>query len=265
MEPLFVKTPWGLAYRTVSQAERTVFSLEFGGLSHRDAALETFAEIGFPLEYELNFLDSDVGTIRQLLDDSLARFDGETDLEWSIISYCHYLPTGRKWTNRHGENFDMSLLVDRLVSRSNSKSACFRTHRIIALAHIWNTRFLTKESQSHQWLENHLMELSDILTNTQLTNGSWNNDYLKGKLSDLPPQQTLNESEIAFSVTSHLLEYFSLLQDSLRPSKSCIERSLSFFFAALNDPIYGAFERNLSSTCHGVRAAFYLSSDDKED
>src|SRR5207302_3298465 len=95
---------------------------------HRDQTLAAFAELGLPLSFTLQG-DGGTGTLRDVLDDSLANFHlGQKELAWTALAYALYLPPVKSWINRYGERFGFDQLVSEMLDRPLDAESCGGTH-----------------------------------------------------------------------------------------------------------------------------------------
>ncbi len=259
---LFLRTPYGVAYRTVPQARpMEYFNIVFG-MSHRDAVLESLVEIGLPLSTTLTFADGGSAEAFDLVSDSVSRFSiPEFDLEWSATSYSYLLQPQSSWRNRNDDQFDFPLLTQHLVSSLNQVGPCFGVHRIIALAHILFSKSMGNCPMAIK-LASAIREWCQILDRNQLDDGTWNSNYLASPTYGKYPQSGESPFDVVYSVTCHILEFLSLTPDSFfqkgqkaKMADKAIERLLSF----ARQPEYGGLDRNIASTCHGIRAIHQLS------
>jgi hypothetical protein len=267
-DKLFLRSPWGVAYRTVPRSRPLDYFAVPNGISHRDGALESFVEIGLPLNTAFKFEDGHHATLVNLLEDSLARFSvSEGDLEWTATAYSYLFYSKSTWRNKNDEQYSFADLARHLYSAINKIGPCFGTHRIIALAHLLFSGSLEHHPISYK-LEDGVREWCKILDANQSEDGSWNQDYLKSEAFGKYPNVGESRVDVAFNVTCHILEYLSLIPDSYFENGAKLrmaQMATRYFFDHVRDPLYGGLERNIAPTCHGIRAIYHLLVGNREN
>jgi len=251
---VLVESPFGATYRTDS----SVFdAVRLPSLGHVDAAPAAFGEARLSLDLPIK-LHAKSLQLRHVLLDSLCRSSLDRELEWSVVFYSTYLPADGNWRNSRGERLTISALTDRLLTKGRGDGPCSGVHLPWAvgvarmkLADSPLAADRKTASDCAAWLR----RTAQVCQSSQLPNGSWNRKWHDPAAALTETYSTLIDQRLdEVRTTGHLLEAFSILPDSERPSEDSIENALEFIDTTLmSDPdLY--LSKDFSGTTHAIRA-----------
>ena len=103
--------------------------------AHVDQLLAALAEAGVPTDHPITS-GTKGGTVRSILDDSLANFDLKQEIEWTGLAFALYLPPQRGWSDRFGRRYTFDDLVAEMMARPFDREgiSCEGTHLLYSLA-----------------------------------------------------------------------------------------------------------------------------------
>lgn len=247
--PLLVSSPDGVAVRPARQGDPNVAT----GSVHVDDLLATLAEIGTPLDAQLETRQGNL-TVRQLLTRAMRRFHySQAEYEWSAISYARYVFPVRSWRNDHGQKIDVSGLIDELVRRPARQGVCAGTHRIEALVVL-----LRADDQAHvlkpaerRKIIAHLKHVSDLLVGAQNVRGYWTKSWPEGSVSQAEENVPLTDRILA---TGHHLEWLALAPVEVQPPRESIIRAAQWLVQAMQEVDARTLDIDYGPFSHAGRA-----------
>jgi hypothetical protein len=194
---------------------------------HRDQTLAALAESGIRLDVPLEAED---GTfeVRDLLRTSLDEFHlGQEEISWTASAYIAYLPPQTTWRNRYGERFSFDRLVEEIMQRSLTKESCGGTHLVMALtkaARVDHELMAILDPDVRERLVGYLRGKVSEAVGSQLEDGSWPHCWSPSG-SVLPEGEFTTEptDKAAVTITGHLLEWFHLLPEDLKPPAGTVK------------------------------------------
>lgn len=212
----FCRTPFGIGVRQELALRGSVY----GCAIHRDDLLAACAIRGLDLRTPIGQLGQPTsGYLRDLLLESLASFDKDTEIEWTAIAYTEYLTPISTWHNSRGEQFCFDDLAQCLVRRSRQSAACLGLHVPYALCCILNANrcFEIIRSATQSAIEAFLRDLSTKLEARQSNDGVWPGSLLADSRSENAPS-----ADEVLTINGHHLEWLSIAPYELRPCPESI-------------------------------------------
>ncbi len=227
--PLLSLSEYGVSTRTTQPVE-SVVGVSTDPFAHINEILCVTAELGFPLDFPVYTREGE-STVRALLNHSLACFDPDDELEFSVEAFSRYL-IEPGWHDRFGRHWTLDELVDRLLEPKIGAGVCLGTHRIQALVTVLiadhEMGFLTS-SRSARIIE-FLNSVSELLVSQrgpyQMWLGNWAGQALPGGKG---------EELAALIASGHHLEWIAVCPvESALPRKEIVQQVLNggFQFAA---------------------------------
>jgi hypothetical protein len=190
-----------------------------GVLRHQDDMLAACALAGVALSAPVT-VNEKTGSLRDVLDCSIATFDFDDELEWSVIAYAHYLPPTRRWTNRFGETYSFDDCLRELLNRPLDQAACLGSHIPYAVCNALriNDQIPILDDQTTVACRAYLKEVGHELERRQMPDGYWPREWWQSDIS----AATYQNAFALITVTGHHLEWICLAPRDLRPSTKSI-------------------------------------------
>ncbi len=243
---------------------------------HTDQVLAILGELGVPLDTTIRTPAGD-RLVRALLDDAVAEFQIDQELEWTAVALALYLPPARAWTNRFGETTDFDTLAHELMGRPLARASCAGTHTLYALAMIDRADALDPvlSATTRGDLRDLLSQLSAEVAAGQRDDGSFNpywyrrvdglswyahyramrrspgsqrgapELYLEGEADDLVEHKVL--------VTGHHVEWTLMLPPKMQMPPAVLARAAGFLARALSDASDGELANMFCPFSHASR------------
>ncbi|MDG3005992.1 hypothetical protein [Paludisphaera mucosa] len=220
-----VKLPKQSIWRTWRGLE-VAESAEGKPTEHRDQTLAALAESGVPLSAVIESEDGDFH-VYDLLRTSLHEFHlDQEEISWTAAAYIRYLPPQTTWQNRYGEQFSLDHLAEEMLRRPLPRASCAGTHLVMVLTEFAKVDrglgILSSNVRSRlvAYLRSKLSQAVD----SQLDDGSWTHcwspsDLVEGLDVFTPADTDVNR----VTATGHLLEWFHLLPEDLKPPARTVE------------------------------------------
>ena len=197
-----------------------------GALKHPDDLLSACAVHCIPLDTPVRAHDK-LGSIRDILNDSIWRFDPTQELEWTVHSYAVYLPPNRTWTNRKGQVFSFDDAARILMSKPKGSGACLGTHVPYTLIMLFRVneqhKIITMEVELE--IKRYLREVANSLEHLRDGLGCWPAKWAEGVSSPDADNPTL-ERVGAITATGHHLEWIAYAPVELRPSRQRLQAAI---------------------------------------
>lgn len=148
--------------------------------AHVDQTLWILGHMGVSLDDPL-ITPLGRSTLQDVLDDSIANFHLEGELEWTSAALILYLPPQRSWQNKIGMEFNFDILAKELMSRSFSKTPCSGTHDLYALALLLRADRMEPVLSDgvRDMMEDFLRRTTAVLHQSQLANGAFPSDWYR--------------------------------------------------------------------------------------
>jgi hypothetical protein len=231
---------------------------------HRDQTLAALAESGVALDVPLEAED---GTfeVRDLLRTSLNEFHlGQEEISWTASAYIAYLPPQTRWQNRYGERFSFDRLVEEIMQRSLTKESCGGIHLVMALtkaARVDQDVTTILDPEVRERLVGYLRGKVSEAVGSQLEDGSWPLDWspsgtVRPELEFTPdPTDTA-----AVTITGHLLEWFHLLPEDLKPPAGTVKAGTVWMRSKLRSAPRESVIENFCPYTHAVISLDFATS-----
>lgn len=257
---ILFQTPYGAGYRVQNAEEKGADAA--GGITHVDKILSVMGELGFGLDTGIITHDGARFTLADVLEDSLKRSRPGREVEWSLIAYCDYLPRQDRWVTGDGTSRTVDDILEEVLRR---QGACFGSHRLYALARAIqrgkrDPGFFGSDLMAQA--ESQLRLASERLTKSQRADGSWWPNWADDRPVPQGGESDALDPRLSVAVTGHMLEWFALAHDELRPPRDVIERSAHYVLRQLLlDPEAHFGGDRLAAVTHSVRGLIHLCDD----
>jgi hypothetical protein len=232
---------------------------------HRDQTLAALAESGVGLNAPL---EAENGTfeVRDLLRTSLNEFHlGQEEISWTASAYIAYLPPQTTWQNRYGERFSFDRLVEEIMQRSLAKESCGGTHLVMALtkaARVDQDVMTILDPKVRERLVGYLRGKVSEAVGSQLEDGSW--PHCWSPSGSVPPEfeYTPEPTDKArVTITGHLLEWFHLLPEGLKPSAGTVKAGTVWIRSKLRSATKESVTEDFCPYTHAVVSLYFATSD----
>jgi hypothetical protein len=222
---------------------------------HRDQLLSTLAECGVPLDAVIDTREGPY-PVREMLRTSINAFHtGQREISWTATAYACYLPPQSTWTNRDGERFSFDGLVDAIIRRSLSQESCSGIHMMLVLTKLLRIDREMKilDPRVRMRLEAYLRRRIAEAVDSQLADGSWPMRWSPTGFGDaaFTPMATGVNRMI---VSGHLVEWFHLLPDELKPPTRVVKAACSWIWSQLQATPGDTIVNNFCPYTHAVIA-----------
>lgn len=254
-EPILYDTPHGIG--VFDHSRRSGFE---GHVGHVDCLLCACAEIGLPANTNV-WSSSKHGTLADVIAESVASFDPDQETEWTLEAFVRYLAPQQQITNRFGDTYSFSAMLNKLLDRPIGRGTCYGTHVpycVIAVLRVNEVEpFLDRKTVRRA--EQYLKRVANLLEKCQNEDGSWPSRWASGVLPD-PAEADSRlkfwQSEAARSMytTAHHLEWVALAPAHLRPSRRAITTAASYFCREMQRLPIETLMYNYLPLSHGARA-----------
>jgi hypothetical protein len=236
----------GLEMAESAERERT---------EHRDQTLAALAESGVPLDAKV---EAEAGTfqVRDLLRTSLSEFHlGQEEISWTATAYICYLPPQTTWQNRFGEQFSFDRLVEEIMQRSLTRESCGGIHLILALTKIARVdrKLSILDPGVRGRLASYLRDKVSEAVDSQSDDGSW--PLCWSATGSVPARdefsrETNDTTRVA--TTGHLLEWFHLLPEDLKPPARSVKAATLWMCSKLRSSSKDTVTKNFCPYTHVV-------------
>lgn len=222
---------------------------------HRDQLLSALAECGVPLNA---VVETDEGPfpIRELLRTSLNEFQkDQKEISWTASALVCYLPPQSTWKNRCGETFSFGDLVDEIMRRPLGQESCSGVHMVMTLTKILRVdremRFL--DPPVRQRLESYLRLRVAEAVGSQLSDGSWPMWWSTTGFRGVAFTPAATEVG-RMTVAGHLLEWFHLLPEDLKPPAPTVRAAALWVWSHLQSASRATIVEEFCPYTHAVVA-----------
>ena len=223
LETLLLEDEYGI--RVVTSQERLLDARS--GSTHPDKFLQVMGECGMPLSTTVTPDSGRVGTLREVLEDSLLRFSIGQELEFTATAYAHYLPPNGTWRNRFGQVCSLEDIAEALIARPFGQGACDGMHVPFALVNLRRADELAPflSPRIRAAIPARLREYSRQLTQSQRPDGAWDHEWSGHPME----QETRWVPHIdVVAGTGHHLEWIALARTEDRPPDAAVIRAIRF-------------------------------------
>jgi hypothetical protein len=179
----------------------------------------------------------------------------QRELEWTAVGLAHYLPPGKRWRNRFGQELSFDVLVDRLCSEPPGRGPCFGTHRLYAVATLLAadkaTRLLGPDSR--QAAVQYLQGAVDALRESQREDGSWDAEWANASWNR-DAATDMGQAIVSVVVTGHTLEWQHLVPAALQLERERVDAALLFLTLHLERTSDDSVREHYSPLSHAANA-----------
>jgi len=201
-------------------------AMEYRGETHFGKLMQLMGWANVPLSTPVTSASGRVGTLADLLQDTIMNFGWHQELEFVGCALAYWLPPERSWTNKFGETFTFDELLDRLLDTPLGRGCCAGTHALYTIVTLLRVdeQVSILDSRVRTRAEAHLKNVASILERNQLDDGSWSRDWGgTGETGFLYGDLVLDNITIA----GHHLEWIALAHEEHRPSRDTIARAVA--------------------------------------
>ena len=247
--PLFNITPEGLLVRGFDDDYDNTVSSSY----HADDLLATLAETGTPLDTVIHTRHGD-SSVRTLLQTAMRSFHLDRhEYEWSMISYARYLYPVEAWKNKYGQVISVDEMVNEMIEHPLFVGPCNGLHRMEAMVVLYRAdEFVGKLSPfTKKRMLNHMVTVSQLLAQSQSSEGSWTRRWPEGALA-VNDQTTTHFDKIL--VTGHHLEWTALAPEQVLPPREHIIRASQWLVTALQEVSPDELSERYGPLSHSARA-----------
>jgi hypothetical protein len=203
----------------------TYDAVEYRAESHFGKLTMLMALTDIPLSTSVTTSSGKVGTLADVLHDTVMNFGWNKELEFVGCSLAFWLPPEKSWTNQFNEVFTFDELMERLLSIPLGRGTCGGCHvpyTIVTLLRI-NERYPILEPKTKHKAETRIKYIVDLLEKNQLPDGGWERDWGRtGENGFLYGDKTLD----AITIIGHHLEWIAIANKEWRPSRDCINKAV---------------------------------------
>jgi hypothetical protein len=231
---LFHRLPYGWFVRR-AESRGPVQLLQ--GEVHTDQLLASFAEVGVPLDAQI---DAGKGcfTVQDLLESSRRAFVQSVDSPWSLVAYALYLPNEPTWRDRFGRSWSYERIADFLLKERIGVGPCGGTHVLYALCCLRavDRQLPCLTSSCRAKVDSHLLRVVDLLARRQRSDGSWGYNWAADETADDRTAADLTTSNRLLLITAHHVEWMTLLPSKDRSNPESLRRAIRFLQISLANP-----------------------------
>ena len=226
IRPLLEPGPLGIAVR---------WGREDGASMHHDHLLACLSEAGVGLDQPVVPPTGQPATLNSLLQQALwdMRLE-QSEIEWSVMAFALWLPSGRTWTTAEGRLMSFDLLARRLMQGHRRFGTCLGTHRLYSLMLLLRVDEMVRGRGGQagggllseavgQQVYLYLAEVRDLITASQFPDGHWPSNWYDGADALISPRDD-QEFEKAIA-TGHHLEWLAIAPPELHPPREQIRRA----------------------------------------
>ena len=200
-------------------------AVEYRAEPHYGKLTQVMGEIGLPLATRVTTSSGRVGTLADVLQDTIMRFSWDRELEFIGSSLAFWLPPERSWTNQFGEKFTFDELVMKLLRRPLGEGCCCGCHVPYAVAMILRAdgQHPVLSTRVRQLAFSWLRRVSETLEKNQLPDGGWERDW--GNTG----QERLAYNDPALSritLIGHHLEWMAFVPSEYRLPNKAIAKAV---------------------------------------
>ncbi|MGO9110691.1 MAG: hypothetical protein ACLP9L_15835 [Thermoguttaceae bacterium] len=199
-------------------------AVEYRGEPHYGKLTELMADVGLPLSTAVVTSSGRVGTLADVLQDTIMQFNWDQELEFVGCSLALWLAPERSWSNQFGETFTFDELTERLLDTPLGKGCCGGCHvpyTIVTILRV-DEQYSILSPGVRQRAISWLRQLSETLKRNQLPDGSWERDWgNSGQKRPIFKDPVLDQ----ITLIGHHLEWMALVPNEYRLPKESVERA----------------------------------------
>jgi hypothetical protein len=187
-------------------------------------------------------------TVANAIQNEVACFTLDGEIEWTVLSFAIYLPPATGWQNKWGDAFTFDLVADYLANQPFGNGACFGSHKLYALAALLNANHTSSclAQQSVQKADAHLKSALTLLSENQNDDGSFRiAPFLSAEMSRDERRRYLSDSTLPILLTSHSLEWIAIAPDDIVVDPRMIDRACYFLLRSMRQ----ASDTDLETQC----------------
>ncbi|MDR3108753.1 MAG: hypothetical protein LBU65_03575, partial [Planctomycetaceae bacterium] len=203
----------------------TYDAVEYRAETHFGKLTMLMALSDVPLSTPVTTASGRVGTLADLLQDTVMNFGWDKELEFAACSFAFWLPPEKSWTNQFDETFTFDELMEHLLAIPLGKGTCGGCHvpyTVVMLLRV-NEQYPIMETKTRQRAETWVRKVIDILVQNQLPDGSWERDWgSTGQKGMLYGDEHLDK----ITLIGHHLEWLALLPASFDVPKETVQKAI---------------------------------------
>lgn len=228
---LFSKSEYGVRVNTQSDA-----SGQLGGEAHVDQILKMLGELSVSPRESLMTGTGEVGSVQELLTDSVMRFSRTQELEFTACAYAIYLDHN-EWQNRFGERYSLNEMAISLCDKQFGLGACKGCHVPYAIAMLLRRNRVVGDLDQGavDILRRRLQMCSLLLERNELSSGGWNESWHGAELQGDGDTSRRISKHNFITVTGHHLEWIAICDEDCLPDKNCIRRAVVSLIGELSN------------------------------
>jgi hypothetical protein len=252
--PTLVDTRYGVRCRTVEPRNARY---QLWREAHPNQLLAVLSEVGVPLSRPLS-TPGGRRAVRHLLEDALANFElGDTQLEWSALSFALYLPPQDSWQDKYGVRYTFDGLAQELMGRPfRPESPCAGTHQLYTL-----TALLRVDAEApvlsppvREQLREYLRQTAERAVRAQAPDGNWDVRWYEESGRPAAPQKPEAGADVgAVLATGHHMEWLMRLPPEMVPPEDCLARAARWLHVRLLADPASALAENYCPYSHAGR------------
>jgi hypothetical protein len=198
-------------------------AVEYRAESHYGKITMLMGLTNIPLSSPVTSSSGNVGSLADILQDTVMNFHWGQELEFIGCSLAFWLPPENTWTNQFDETFTFDDLMERLLEQPLGKGCCGGCHvpyTVVTLLRVdaEHSPILSKKTRglAEQWLK----KVVATLEQNQLPDGGWERDWGKtGQDGLVYDDQVLDR----ITIVGHHLEWIAMAPEEFRPSQKFIQ------------------------------------------
>ena len=199
-------------------------AVEYRAETHYGKLTMIMALTNMPLSTPVTSSSNRVGTLADVLQDTIMNFHWGQELEFIACSLALWLPPVKSWTNQFGETFTFDELMERLLSIPLGYGCCAGTHVPFAVTVLLQAddQYFILDPKTRIKAIKWLNRVTALLEQTQHVDGSWPRDWgctnQKGALYNDPVLDCI-------TITGHHLEWIAYSSQYSRPNSECLKKA----------------------------------------
>lgn len=225
---------------------------------HRDQTLSALADLHVELISTIEARDKTL-RVADLLATSIGEFHlDQQEISWTASAYASYLPPQTVWWNRYGEEFSFDTLVQEMMTRTLDRESCRGLHLVMALTKILriDRESIVLSPEVRNSLNAYVRGKLAESVESQLEDGSWPLLWSRSGY-DNTRESTPEDSNInRLIVTGHMLEWFHMLPDDLKPPIHIVQAGSHWLLEALRSASGGTINKEFCPYTHAVLSLY---------
>lgn len=244
-------TPYGIRVALVGSREAPGDRAQ----GHYGQLLKVLGEAGVTSGSPVRTSSGRIGTVADIIQDSVLRFSLTEELEFIGNALALWLPPQKSWQNEFGIRYDFDQLAEALIAKPFGQGSCKGCHvpyTLVLLLRVDETHSILTgrvRQKSLNWLK----ALSRLLEERQRSEGGWDESSL-----EIERNPHLHRDELLdyLTITGHHLEWMSMAPENIRPSDKTIDRAIHGLVKSTRDYLATSrYFKVLLPASHAARAA----------